>query len=105
MALIKPKDKNHSRYLEHILSSSFIQNQINPQGAALKHLYLKDLRKLKIPMTSISDMKKLVDGLDKVRFLTDALVNIYNEKARNLDDLRHSLLAQTFSGELTKDAA
>src|SRR3989344_1925488 len=44
VALIKPLSKEITSYLKYVLISPMIQNQIKPKGAALKHLYLKDLK-------------------------------------------------------------
>ena len=49
VALIKPVMLELGPYLVYALRASCVQSQIVPQGAALKHLYLVDLRRLAIP--------------------------------------------------------
>jgi type I restriction enzyme S subunit len=46
VALIKPVMQELGPYLVYALRASCVQSQIVPQGAALKHLYLVDLRRL-----------------------------------------------------------
>ena len=45
VALIKPVLRELGPYLVYALRASCVQSQIVPQGAALKHLYLVDLKK------------------------------------------------------------
>lgn len=66
VALIKPKSKGITPFLKYVLVSPLIQNQIKPQGAALKHLYLRDLRKYKIPIPPVDVQKIIVNQLDTI---------------------------------------
>ena len=52
VALVKPILKETSKFIALALSSQTIQKQIIPKGAALKHLYVGDLRRLWIPIHS-----------------------------------------------------
>ena len=102
VALIKPLEKSISPYLKYVLESPLIQSQINPQGAALKHLYLRDLREFLIPITSESQQSKIVEKLDALSAHCKQLESTCQKKLNSLDELKKSLLQKAFSGELTK---
>ena len=102
VALIKPLEKSISPYLKYVLESPLIQSQINPQGAALKHLYLRDLREFLIPITSESQQSKIVEKLDALSAQCKQLEFTCQKKLNSLDELKKSLLQKAFSGELTK---
>jgi len=101
VALIKPVTKRLAPYLTYALSAPCVQKQIIPQGAALKHLYLVDLRRLAIPIPPPSEQDKIVAELDLLSEQTHHLRKVYEKKATLIDDLRKSILYQAFSGELT----
>ncbi|MEI9990132.1 MAG: restriction endonuclease subunit S [Rhizomicrobium sp.] len=103
VALIKPVMQELGPYLAYALRAQCVQSQIVPQGAALKHLYLVDLRRLAIPLPPLSEQKRIVARLDGVNVETQRLQSIYRQKLAALDSLKKSLLHQAFSGELTKD--
>jgi type I restriction enzyme S subunit len=100
VALIKPVMRELGRYLVYALRASCVQNQIVPQGAALKHLYLVDLRRLAIPFPPLSEQKRIVARLDDISDETQNLANLYEQKLAALDALKKSLLHRAFSGEL-----
>ena len=101
VALIKPIDKSISPYLKYVLESPIIQNQINPQGAALKHLYLKDLREYSVPIAPESEQNKIVEKLSTISAEVTRLEAIYQQKLTALAELKQSILQKAFSGELT----
>ena len=101
VALIKPVTKRLSPYLTYALSAPCVQKQIIPQGAALKHLYLVDLRRLAIPIPPPSEQDRVVTELDLLAEQARHLRNIYEEKVELTDALRKSILHQAFAGELT----
>ncbi len=100
VALIKPVMQELGPYLVYALRSSCVQSQIVPQGAALKHLYLVDLRKLAIPLPPLSEQNLIVARLDSLAEETHHLESIYQRKLAALDELKKSLLHQAFSGKL-----
>ncbi len=69
VALIKLVIPELGPYLAYALRASCVQDQIVPQGTALKHLYLVDLRRLAIPLPPLSEQKRIVEGLDSLRRL------------------------------------
>lgn len=100
VALVKPAITSISKYLTYALSSSSIQKQIVPKGAALKHLYLVDLRRLCIPLPPVGFQEKIVERLDAVKDEVDALSLTYAEKAEMLALLKKTLLQEAFKGDL-----
>ncbi|NKQ40147.1 MAG: hypothetical protein HF962_01070 [Sulfurovum sp.] len=100
LALIKPLDEKMTSYLRYVLISSLIQNQIKPKGTALKHLYLKDLRKFIIPIPSIEIQNNIVNKLDKLTKETEKLQTHYQQNLNNLEELKKSILEKAFRGEL-----
>lgn len=100
VALIKPVIRDLTKYLVYALRSPCVQGQIVPQGAALKHLYLIDLRRLAIPLPPLAEQKRIVAILDSLNAETQRLESIYQQKLTVLDELKKSLLHQAFSGQL-----
>lgn len=100
VALIKPTMQELGPFLVYALSASCIQSQIVRKGAALKHLYLTDLRRLAIPLPPLSEQKRIVARLDAINTETQRLESIYQRKLVALDELKKSLLHQAFSGQL-----
>ena len=86
-----------SNYLTNILQSSFCQKQLNPSGAALKHIYLKDLRKLKIPIANDGTNQKITSKLNLVRENTTNAGNFYTRAVAQLDNLKSAILTQALT--------
>jgi type I restriction enzyme S subunit len=100
VALIKPVMRELGPYLVYALRASCVQSQIVRKGAALKHLYLVDLRRLAIPLPPLSEQRRIVASLDAVNTETQRLESIYQQKLAALEELKKSLLHQAFTGQL-----
>jgi len=100
LALIKPVLRELGSYLRHALQASCVKSQIIPQGAALKHLYLVDLRKMMVPLPPLTDQKRIVAVLDVLSERVRHLELIYLRKIEALEKLKSSLLTQAFSGAI-----
>lgn len=100
VALIKPAIKEIGRYLVYALRAPSVQDQIVRKGAALKHLYLVDLRRLAIPFPPKSVQDQIVARLDALATETLRLESVYQRKLAALDELKKSLLHEAFSGRL-----
>jgi type I restriction enzyme, S subunit len=103
IALVKPALYEINKYLALALESSIVQKQITPKGTALKHLYLIDLRRLYIPLPSLSEQKRIVEKLNKLSTQIQRLEAIYRQKLAALKELKQSILQKAFTGELTAD--
>ena len=101
VALIKPVMRELTHYLAYAVSASCVQRQIVPKGAALKHLYLVDLRNLLIPLPPLAEQARIAKELDLRREQIDRLEAAYREKLSSLTELKQSILQKAFSGELT----
>ena len=100
VALIKPIMRELGPYLVYALRASCVQSQIVRKGAALKHLYLVDLRRLAIPLPPLSEQRRILARLDAVNAETQRLESIYQRKLAALEALKKSLLHQAFTGNL-----
>lgn len=100
VALIKPVMRELGPYLVYALRAPCVQSQIVPQGTALKHLYLVDLRRLAIPLPPLSEQTRIVARLDALAGETQRLAALYERKRRALDALKRSMLHAAFSGKL-----
>lgn len=101
LALVKPIDARLSDFLRIALQAPSVQEHIVPKGAALKHLYLNDLRRLPIPIGPYSELKQTVKRMEEVASDLHQLQLMFGRKLQDLDDLRQSLLQKAFAGELT----
>ncbi len=94
LALVKPTDKKNSNYLTHVLRSAYCQNQLSPSGAALKHIYLKDLRRLIIPISTDAINAEIVGELNEVEEQIRRIKESLNSKTQQLTAVKSAILAQ-----------
>lgn len=100
VALVKLLDYRLSDYLTIALQAPSVQAQIVPKGAALKHLYLNDLRRLPIPLGPLTDLCRTVSRMGEVTSALKQLRLIFQEKIQDHEALRQALLRKAFSGQL-----
>ena len=100
VALIKPISKKISPFLKYSLESPMLQNQMTPKGAALKHIYLKDIRNFDIAIPKQNEQNKIVNQLDELKSQTKSLESNYQQELDALDELKKSILQKAFNGEL-----
>ena len=100
VALVKPTTHNLTPYLVYALSAPCVQSQFVHKGTALKHLYLSDLRMLRIPLPPLATQTEIVVRLDGLLSEVTRLESVYQRKLDALDMLKHSLLHHAFSGHL-----
>ena len=103
LALIKPKAIIDSHFLKFLLTSPQIQKLLIPQGAAIKHIYLTDLRKLSVPVPSLELQKKIKDDLSIFSDTIEEMKSCLSSKLSQLILFRESILKKAFNGELVKD--
>ena len=77
-----------------------LQNQMTPKGAALKHIYLKDIRNFDIAIPKQNEQNKIVNQLDELKSQTQFLESNYQQELDALDELKKSILQKAFNGEL-----
>ena len=100
LILIKPLNKKQSDYLTYVLESSYCQRQLKPSGTALKHIYLKDLRTLSIPIGSVEINKLIVTKLDEIQKLIKISNASVEKSLKALNDLKSVILVDTFKCEI-----
>ena len=89
-------------FLRHFLSSDIFQEYAwkEKTGAAIPNLGLKAMRDLKIPLPPLSEQKRIVKELDTLSEKTKALCAIYENQIADCEELKKSLLAKAFEGNL-----
>lgn len=100
LALVKPTNRELGPYLAYALRASCVQGQIVPQGAALRHLYLIDLRKLAIPLPPPTEQKRIVSRLNDLSGPSERLASVLKQKITALETLKTSLLREACQGRL-----
>lgn len=102
--LIRPKkDKLIPMYLAHLILSKNVQEILlsHSTGATVQHINMKDIRAFKIfNLSSINEQEKVVLELDSLSIQTKKLEAIYEQKIKDLEELKKSVLQKAFSGEL-----
>jgi type I restriction enzyme S subunit len=73
LALVKPIDPDISDYLEIALSSPQIQNNMLRTGSGLKHLVLRDINRLLIPIPPLAEQRRIVAKVNKLIEVCDLL--------------------------------
>lgn len=74
------------------------------RGAAVPHVYPKDLAELVIPIPPMSEQKRIVAHLDEIATAIQSMTDLYEKKVDKLAELKQSLLRKAFVGELTADS-
>jgi type I restriction enzyme S subunit len=107
--LIRPKtDKLNSKYLAFLLLSKDVQEQFlsHSRGATVAHINMKDIRAFKIyNLSSLTEQQSVVLKIDALSAECKKLETIYQQKIKNLDELKKSILQKAFNGELTTTTA
>ena len=105
-ALLKIKLDNSkilNKFFIYLFRSKDFQNKIfeYSQGVAIPNMVgVKELKKIKINYPSIEEQQKIVAQLDELQEQTKKLEQIYEQKLKDLDELKQSILQKAFNGEL-----
>ena len=80
-----------------------VQDQIRAgtYGAALMQINISDVRRIKFSVPPPEQQDSLIERLDSVASNFDLLVEGYEQKIVELDNLRQSILQSAFTGKLT----
>ncbi len=105
-ALLKltPSKKISVVFLKLWMQSESFQDSLKAysQGAAIQNVAsVKTLKKIKVPVPSLSEQQSIVSKLDALSQETKKLEAIYTQKLADLEELKKSILAKAFNGELT----
>lgn len=104
-ALLKltPNKLIDREFLKYWMESTHFLNEIakNSKGAAIKNVAsVKILKEIKVPLTSIDNQIKIVELFNEFASQTDLLIEQFQYKAKNIEQLKLSILQKAFSGEL-----
>lgn len=69
-------------------------------GATVKGVKLPFIQNLDVPYIDIKEQQKIVAQLDELQEQTKKLEQIYEQKIKDLDELKQSILQKAFNGEL-----
>lgn len=91
-----------NEYLMFILNSPFTKQHLhdNEVNSARANLSLGFFRSLYIPAPNLTRQKEIVDEIKVLHFKTDRLESKYQQKLRDLEELKKSILNKAFAGEL-----
>ena len=78
-----------------------LQTSAQTRVAAQPKLALQRLGAITIPKASEADQIALCEKMNALRVTRSKLIEAYNAKLQDLDDLRQALLRKAFAGELT----
>lgn len=100
MGLLKPKCEINGKFVHLYLCSDEYKNFIKSlsDGANINNLKFDDLRKFEIPVPPLSVQKEIVARLDKLSENVKRLEANYKQITANCDELKKSILKQTFQG-------
>jgi type I restriction enzyme S subunit len=101
VAVLKP-DLNiiEPRYLMYSLRSKIDKIQNQSRGVAQKGFYLKQIKNFSINLPAINNQRITIKKIDKLSEQTKKLEENYKQKLLLLDELKKSVLAKAFAGEL-----
>jgi len=94
------KENVNTKFLKYILRAyvKTIQNMTN--GAAYNALTIEKLKIYNINLPPLEEQQKIVAQLDELQEQTKKLEQIYEQKIKDLDELKQSILQKAFNGEL-----
>ena len=107
VGLIKSSDNINMNYLLYYLKSSLAMKYVlfMSNGGAQEFIGLTALRSFPIPMPSLNEQQTIVRQLDALRAETQKLEAVYQQKIADLEELKKSILAKAFNGELKTNKA
>ena len=103
VALVKPKNTVlDGRFLTWALHAPYLQNRMRARsrGDMIRHLVLREIRDLTIPVPSLEEQIRIVADLDEFQAKINSLEDLQKETSKELDALMPSILSKAFSGGL-----
>lgn len=102
-AIIPNSQLIDSDYLYYYFSSEIVYKYVlsNVNTLMQPNLSIKDLKRMKVPVTNLERQVRISGQIEELSESTSLLINEYQQKLANLEDLKKSILQKAFSGELT----
>ena len=89
-------------YLNYFLNSKYSVSQLtkNITGSTRPRVNIVDVREIDIPLPSITQQEIIVADIAKIELQTQTIESKYQQKLRDLEELKKSVLNKAFAGEL-----
>jgi type I restriction enzyme S subunit len=103
VALIKPKRTVlDGEFLCWALRAPYLQDRIvaRARGDMIRHLVLREIRDLIIPIPPLAEQRQIVDALDKLQKEAATLQTLQSDTRSEIDAVMPSVLDRAFRGEL-----
>jgi len=102
VCVIRPLAMADSDYLCHFIRSSAGQEQLRlaTVTSALSNISLGTVRRVALPLPTLSEQRRIVAYLDDIQAKLDALKTLQEKTGAELDALMPSILDKAFRGEL-----
>lgn len=103
VALVKPRrELLDGQFLTWMIRAPYLQDRIQQRsrGDMIRHLVLREIRGLLIPLPCLEEQRHIVAYLDEAQEQIEAVMNLQAETAAELDALMPSILDRAFSGAL-----
>jgi type I restriction enzyme S subunit len=103
VALVKPqRDPLDGEFLRWVIRAPYLQKRIRERsrGDMIRHLILREIRDLTIPLPSLPAQRRIVTELNAFQERVDALKKLQSQTAVELDALLPSVLDKAFKGKL-----
>ncbi|MBU4138548.1 MAG: restriction endonuclease subunit S, partial [Euryarchaeota archaeon] len=96
-----------TNFFWYLLASPYSMSQFIhlSSGAIVKNISGDLVKKTILPIPPLKDQKLIVQKLDAISSETKKLEAIYTQKLADLEELKKSILAKAFNGELTEASA
>lgn len=96
----EPTERLDKRFLYHFLSTKVEENLGISAGTAQPNLSTEQIKGFVLPLPSIEEQQRIVDGLETLSTETQHLTRLYERKLAALEELKKALLHQAFNGEI-----
>jgi len=103
VALIKPKrNELDGKFLVWVIRTPYLQERIKSRsrGDMIRHLVLREIRDLMIPLPSLPEQRRIVAELEPLQAKAGRLRKLQAETTAELDALLPSILDNAFNGKL-----
>lgn len=102
VCLIRLKDKKQNKYVTKYMNSNCAIKSMTGmiKDCARANVSLTNIADLYVPLPIPEEQQKIVQQLDELQEQTKKLEQIYEQKHKDLDELKQSILQKAFNGEL-----
>ena len=103
VALIKPKrNELDGKFLVWVIRTPYLQERIKSRsrGDMIRHLVLREIRDLMIPLPSLPEQRRIVAELEPLQAKAGRLRKLQVETTAELEALLPSILDHAFKGDL-----